>query len=162
MVSYLTTLRSFQLCRERPKPNQYFSTHFPDLVFSPSENPPSSPSRSSSSSTSPPTPLDRCPTTSFLSPSLRSVTTEARRSNFSASTLLKYFAGDGDRLNLTIGIIPSLNVAADLLGFFFVKSWTGFLSKFGFSSKPFTKQENTVIQTCVVSCYGLAYSRGST
>ncbi|KAG7585715.1 Oligopeptide transporter OPT superfamily [Arabidopsis thaliana x Arabidopsis arenosa] len=62
------------------------------------------------------------------------------------------------KLNLTIGIIPSLNVAADLLGFFFVKSWTGFLSKLGFSSKPFTKQENTVIQTCVVSCYGLAYS----
>lgn len=62
------------------------------------------------------------------------------------------------KLNLTIGIIPSLNVAAGLLGFFFVKSWTGFLSKLGFSPKPFTKQENTVIQTCVVSCYGLAYS----
>ncbi|XP_010441262.1 PREDICTED: probable metal-nicotianamine transporter YSL4 [Camelina sativa] len=64
------------------------------------------------------------------------------------------------KLNLTIGIIPSLNVAAGLLGFFFVKSWTGFLSKLGFSPKPFTKQENTVIQTCVVSCYGLAYSGG--
>ncbi|VVB09463.1 unnamed protein product [Arabis nemorensis] len=64
------------------------------------------------------------------------------------------------KLNLTIGIIPSLNVAAGLLGFFFVKSWTGFLSKLGFSAKPFTKQENTVIQTCVVACYGLAYSGG--
>ncbi|CAE6203208.1 unnamed protein product [Arabidopsis arenosa] len=64
------------------------------------------------------------------------------------------------KLNLTIGIIPSLNVAAGLLGFFFIKSWTGFLSKLGFSPKPFTKQENTVIQTCVVSCYGLAYSGG--
>jgi uncharacterized oligopeptide transporter (OPT) family protein len=64
------------------------------------------------------------------------------------------------KLNLTIGIIPSLNVAAGLLGFFFIKSWTGFLSKLGFLSKPFTKQENTVIQTCVVSCYGLAYSGG--
>lgn len=62
------------------------------------------------------------------------------------------------KLNLTVGIVPSLNVAAGLLGFFSVKSWTGFLSKLGFSVKPFTKQENTVIQTCVVACYGLAYS----
>lgn len=62
------------------------------------------------------------------------------------------------KLNLTVGIIPSLNVAAGLLGFFFVKSWTGFMSKLGFSVQPFTKQENTVIQTCVVACYGLAFS----
>ncbi|PON61277.1 Oligopeptide transporter [Parasponia andersonii] len=64
------------------------------------------------------------------------------------------------KLNLTVGIIPSLNVAAGLLGFFFVKSWTGVLSKLGFSVKPFTRQENTVIQTCVVACYGLAFSGG--
>ncbi|PHU27852.1 putative metal-nicotianamine transporter YSL6 [Capsicum chinense] len=64
------------------------------------------------------------------------------------------------KLNLTVGIIPSLNVAAGLLGFFFVKSWTGFMSKLGFDVQPFTKQENTVIQTCVVACYGLAFSGG--
>lgn len=64
------------------------------------------------------------------------------------------------KLNLTVGIIPSLNVAAGLLGFFFVKSWTGLLSRLGFSVSPFTKQENTVIQTCVVACYGLAFSGG--
>ncbi|KAJ4729490.1 Oligopeptide transporter [Melia azedarach] len=64
------------------------------------------------------------------------------------------------KLNLTVGIIPSLNVAAGLLGFFFVKSWTGFLSKLGFTVRPFTRQENTVIQTCVVACYGLAFSGG--
>ncbi|CAN1850157.1 Probable metal-nicotianamine transporter YSL6 [Linum perenne] len=64
------------------------------------------------------------------------------------------------KLNLTVGIIPSLNVAAGLLGFFFVKSWTGFLSKLGFNVVPFTKQENTVIQTCVVASYGLAFSGG--
>ena len=62
------------------------------------------------------------------------------------------------KLNLTVGIIPSLNVGAGLLGFFCVKSWTGFLSKLGFQVKPFTRQENTVIQTCVVACYGLAFS----
>ncbi|KAK8608635.1 hypothetical protein V6N13_024052 [Hibiscus sabdariffa] len=64
------------------------------------------------------------------------------------------------KLNLTVGIIPSLNVGAGLLGFFFVKSWTGFLTKLGFQVTPFTKQENTVIQTCVVACYGLAFSGG--
>ena len=62
------------------------------------------------------------------------------------------------KLNLTVGVIPSLNVAAGLLGFFFVKTWTELLSKFGFFTKPFTRQENTVIQTCVVACYGLAFS----
>lgn len=64
------------------------------------------------------------------------------------------------KLNLTVGVIPSLNVAAGLLGFFFVKSWSGVLSKLGLQTKPFTKQENTVIQTCVVACYGLAFSGG--
>ncbi|KAJ4830473.1 putative metal-nicotianamine transporter ysl6 [Turnera subulata] len=60
------------------------------------------------------------------------------------------------KLNLTVGIIPSFNVAAGLLGFFLVKS----LSRLGFTAAPFTKQENTVIQTCVVACYGLACSGG--
>lgn len=62
------------------------------------------------------------------------------------------------KLNLTVGVIPSLNVAAGLLGFFFVKTWTGLLSKVGVLTTPFTRQENTVIQTCVVACYGLAFS----
>ncbi|XP_071696108.1 probable metal-nicotianamine transporter YSL6 [Rutidosis leptorrhynchoides] len=64
------------------------------------------------------------------------------------------------KLNLTVGIIPSLNVAAGLLGFFSIKTWTTFNEKLGFFVKPFTKQENTVIQTCVVACYGLAFSGG--
>ncbi|KAG0485807.1 hypothetical protein HPP92_009886 [Vanilla planifolia] len=64
------------------------------------------------------------------------------------------------KLNLTVGVIPSLNVAAGLLGFFLVRSWTGLLEKLGFQISPFTRQENTVIQTCVVACYGLAFSGG--
>jgi len=61
---------------------------------------------------------------------------------------------------LTSGIIPFLNVSAGLLGFFFIKTWTKFLDKFGLLKTPFTRQENTVIQTCVVACYGIAYSGG--
>ncbi|GLJ49373.1 hypothetical protein SUGI_1044550 [Cryptomeria japonica] len=64
------------------------------------------------------------------------------------------------KLNLTVGIIPSLNVAAGLLGFFLVKSWIALLSKLRIWTTPFTKQENTVIQTCVVACYGIAFSGG--
>ncbi|CAM0947274.1 unnamed protein product [Alopecurus aequalis] len=64
------------------------------------------------------------------------------------------------KLNLTVGIIPSLNVAAGLLGYFLARTWTATLARFGIVSKPFTKQENTVIQTCVVACYGIALSGG--
>nr|AQX44184.1 probable metal-nicotianamine transporter YSL [Apostasia odorata] len=64
------------------------------------------------------------------------------------------------KLNLTTGIIPSLNVSAGLLGFFFVKTWTKILEKSGLLKHTFTRQENTVIQTCVVAAYGIAFSGG--
>ncbi|XVE90574.1 hypothetical protein DITRI_Ditri20bG0089000 [Diplodiscus trichospermus] len=64
------------------------------------------------------------------------------------------------KLNLTTGIIPSLNVSAGLLGFFFVKTWTKILHKSGLLKQPFTRQENTVIQTCVVASSGIAFSGG--
>uniref|UniRef100_A0ACD5ZHV7 Uncharacterized protein n=1 Tax=Avena sativa TaxID=4498 RepID=A0ACD5ZHV7_AVESA len=64
------------------------------------------------------------------------------------------------KLNLTTGIIPSLNVSAGLLGFFFVRLWTSAFERMGLVRHPFTRQENTVIQTCVVSAYGIAFSGG--
>ncbi|XP_010551578.1 PREDICTED: probable metal-nicotianamine transporter YSL7 isoform X1 [Tarenaya hassleriana] len=64
------------------------------------------------------------------------------------------------KLNLTTGIIPSLNISAGLLGFFFVKTWTKLLHKAGYLKQPFTRQENTVIQTCVVASSGIAFSGG--
>ncbi|XP_050937949.1 probable metal-nicotianamine transporter YSL5 [Cucumis melo] len=62
------------------------------------------------------------------------------------------------KLNLTTGIIPSLNVSAGFLGFFFVETWTKLLKKSGLLKQPFTRQENTVIQTCVVASSGIAFS----
>ncbi|GLU12802.1 hypothetical protein SLE2022_294610 [Rubroshorea leprosula] len=62
------------------------------------------------------------------------------------------------KLNLTIGIIPSLNISAGLLGFLFVKTWTKMLNKLGLLRQPFTRQENTVIQTCVVASSGISFS----
>ncbi|KAH6796999.1 YELLOW STRIPE like 7 [Perilla frutescens var. hirtella] len=64
------------------------------------------------------------------------------------------------KLNLTTGIVPSMNVSAGLLGFFFVKTWTKFLHKSGCLKQPFTRQENTVVQTCVVASCGVAFSGG--
>ncbi|KAJ8465987.1 hypothetical protein OPV22_028539 [Ensete ventricosum] len=61
---------------------------------------------------------------------------------------------------LTTGIVPSLNVSAGLLGFFFVRTWTAALGRVGLLRSPFTRQENTVIQTCVVAASGIAYSGG--
>ncbi|XP_023525235.1 probable metal-nicotianamine transporter YSL7 [Cucurbita pepo subsp. pepo] len=65
------------------------------------------------------------------------------------------------KLNLTTGVIPSLNVAAGLLGFAILKGYTSILSQFGLMKQPFTRQENTVIQTCVVASSGIAFSSGT-
>lgn len=62
------------------------------------------------------------------------------------------------KLNLTTGVIPSLNVAAGLLGFAVVKGYTTLLERCGLLKQPFTRQENTVIQTCVVASSGVAFS----
>lgn len=62
------------------------------------------------------------------------------------------------KLNLSTGVIPSLNVAAGLLGFAMVKGWTLLIQKCGLLNQPFTRQENTVIQTCVVASSGIAFS----
>ena len=60
------------------------------------------------------------------------------------------------KLNLTTGLVPNLNVSAALLGFVFVRTWTKLLQKAGVVSSPFTRQENTIIQTCAVACYSIA------
>ncbi|KAI3429118.1 uncharacterized protein J3R85_008528 [Psidium guajava] len=65
------------------------------------------------------------------------------------------------KLNLSTGVIPSLNVAAGLLGFAMVKSWTSLLEGCGLLKQPFTRQETTVIQTCVVASSGIAFSSGT-
>ncbi|KAA0042651.1 metal-nicotianamine transporter YSL1-like [Cucumis melo var. makuwa] len=64
------------------------------------------------------------------------------------------------KLNLTTGLVPNLNVSAALLAFVFVRTWTKVLQKAGFVTKPFTRQENTMIQTCAVACYSIAVGGG--
>ncbi|KAH6830687.1 YELLOW STRIPE like 1 [Perilla frutescens var. hirtella] len=64
------------------------------------------------------------------------------------------------KLNLTTGITPNLNVSAALIAFIFIRTWSKFIRKIGFVSAPFTKQENTMIQTCIVACYSIAVGGG--
>lgn len=64
------------------------------------------------------------------------------------------------KLNLTTGLATTMNISAGLLGFVFMRSWSKVLGMAGLLNAPFTRQENTVIQTCVVACYSTAYGGG--
>ncbi|KAL2457720.1 Metal-nicotianamine transporter YSL3 [Abeliophyllum distichum] len=64
------------------------------------------------------------------------------------------------KLSLTTGLIPNLNVSAAFLAFVFIRTWTKLLQKANFVTTPFTKQENTIIQTCAVACYSIAVGGG--
>ncbi|KAK9076622.1 hypothetical protein SSX86_004956 [Deinandra increscens subsp. villosa] len=64
------------------------------------------------------------------------------------------------KLNLTTGMTPNMNVSAALLAFVFMRSWTKMLQKSGISSVPFTRHENTMIQTSSVACYSIAIGGG--
>ncbi|KAL7183292.1 hypothetical protein ACSBR1_041885 [Camellia fascicularis] len=64
------------------------------------------------------------------------------------------------KLNLTTGLSPHLNVSAALLAFIFMRAWTKLLGKAGIVATPFTRQENTMIQTCSVACYSIAVGGG--
>ncbi|KAH9751526.1 metal-nicotianamine transporter YSL3 [Citrus sinensis] len=64
------------------------------------------------------------------------------------------------KLNLTTGLVPNLNVSAALLAFVFVRTWIKLLHKAGIVSTPFTRQENTIIQTCATACYSIAVGGG--
>ncbi|AES58717.2 OPT family oligopeptide transporter [Medicago truncatula] len=64
------------------------------------------------------------------------------------------------KLNLTTGLVPNLNVSVALLGFVFIKLWTKILEKANIVSTPFTRQENTIIQTCAVACYSPSFGGG--
>lgn len=60
------------------------------------------------------------------------------------------------KLNLTTGLVPNLNVSAALLAYVFITTWTKILQKANVVTAPFTRQENTIIQTCAVACYSIS------
>jgi len=64
------------------------------------------------------------------------------------------------KLNLTAGIIPSLGMATTLLGYFCVTAWNKVVVRCGGTAKPFTQQENTMMQTFIGACAGASFSGG--
>ncbi|KAE8794616.1 iron-phytosiderophore transporter [Hordeum vulgare] len=64
------------------------------------------------------------------------------------------------KIALTTGLVPTLNVSAALLSFLALRGWTRLLERFGVVSRPFTRQENTIVQTCGVACYTIAFAGG--
>ncbi|XP_065858481.1 metal-nicotianamine transporter YSL1 isoform X1 [Euphorbia lathyris] len=64
------------------------------------------------------------------------------------------------KLNLSTGLVPNLNASAALIAFIVIRTWTKILHKAGYVTKPFTRQENTMIQTCAVACYSIAVGGG--
>uniref|UniRef100_A0A453P6Q5 Uncharacterized protein n=2 Tax=Aegilops tauschii subsp. strangulata TaxID=200361 RepID=A0A453P6Q5_AEGTS len=64
------------------------------------------------------------------------------------------------KLVLTTGLLPTMNVSAALLSFLLLRGWTRLLDRFGIVSRPFTRQENTIVQTCGVACYTIAFGGG--
>ncbi|KAF8643729.1 hypothetical protein HU200_066795 [Digitaria exilis] len=64
------------------------------------------------------------------------------------------------RMGLTIGLVPSINMSASLTSFFVVRSWTRLLGRCGVATPAFSRQENVVVQTCVIACATLALYGG--
>ncbi|XP_050374885.1 probable metal-nicotianamine transporter YSL7 [Argentina anserina] len=95
---------------------------------------------------------------SHVPPWTKQITVRAMVTSFILSIVFNFIVC---KLNLTTGVIPSLNVAAGLLGFAVLKAYTTILTKVGLLKQPFTRQENCVIQTCVVASSGIAFSSGT-
>ncbi|ONI32049.1 hypothetical protein PRUPE_1G346200 [Prunus persica] len=96
--------------------------------------------------------------TTPVPPWTKQITVRAMVTSFLLSIVFNFIVC---KLNLTTGVIPSLNVAAGLMGFAVVKGYTAMIEKCGLLKQPFTRQENTVIQTCVVASSGIAFSSGT-
>eukprot|EP00516_Mucochytrium_quahogii_P004312 CAMPEP_0203749064 /NCGR_PEP_ID=MMETSP0098-20131031/3755_1 /ASSEMBLY_ACC=CAM_ASM_000208 /TAXON_ID=96639 /ORGANISM=" , Strain NY0313808BC1" /LENGTH=697 /DNA_ID=CAMNT_0050638007 /DNA_START=36 /DNA_END=2129 /DNA_ORIENTATION=- len=64
------------------------------------------------------------------------------------------------KLSLTTGVIPSLNIAAGMLGFVGMRTYVAAVARCCASALEFSKQENTVIQTFAVAFSGVAFITG--
>lgn len=62
------------------------------------------------------------------------------------------------KMALMLNSIPPVNLFAGGFGFVFISTWTKLLNATGLLSQPFTRQENTVIHTCVDSIISIALS----
>uniref|UniRef100_A0A0E0N8V1 Metal-nicotianamine transporter YSL7 n=1 Tax=Oryza rufipogon TaxID=4529 RepID=A0A0E0N8V1_ORYRU len=64
------------------------------------------------------------------------------------------------KVTLSSGFIPSFSIPAGLLGFCVSRASIRILDYFAVAQLPFTRQENTIIQTCVVACTSITFTGG--
>ncbi|CAL5056848.1 unnamed protein product [Urochloa decumbens] len=64
------------------------------------------------------------------------------------------------KLVFSTGNIPTLNVSVALVAFLVLRGWTRALERLGIAHRPFTRQENCVIETCAVACYTISFGGG--
>jgi heme/copper-type cytochrome/quinol oxidase subunit 4 len=62
------------------------------------------------------------------------------------------------KVTLSSGFIPSFSIPAGLLGFCVSRASIRILDYFAVAQLPFTRQENTIIQTCVVACTSITFT----
>ena len=67
------------------------------------------------------------------------------RSMLAGAVISTIFSIIVHKLNLTTGIVPSLNIAAGLLGFVFLRGWVYLLRLMGIKAHEFTPQASTLI-----------------
>ncbi|RLM99290.1 putative metal-nicotianamine transporter YSL3 [Panicum miliaceum] len=83
------------------------------------------------------------------------------RSMAIAAVLATIFSLVTLRIYMTIGVVGALNMPANVLGYFSVKSLVAMLRRHGIAAAPFTRQENIFLQTCVMTCVNIAISAKS-
>jgi len=64
------------------------------------------------------------------------------------------------KISLNSGFLPPLTIPAGLIGFYLSRALIRVLDYFEVAHLPFTRQENTVIQTCVAACSAITFSGG--
>ncbi|KAL6761387.1 putative metal-nicotianamine transporter YSL6-like protein [Haematococcus lacustris] len=64
------------------------------------------------------------------------------------------------KLNLGAGIIPSLNIAAGLLAFCFLRVWAALAAHCGWPAPPAGAQECNTVQTFITACSSVAFTGG--
>ncbi|XP_040987864.1 probable metal-nicotianamine transporter YSL14 [Juglans microcarpa x Juglans regia] len=62
--------------------------------------------------------------------------------------------------SLSTGVVSSVNIYAPVVGYSFIKGWLMILETSGIVGQPFTRQENAMIQSCVVAITGITVSGG--
>ena len=60
--------------------------------------------------------------------------------------------------SLSTGILSPVNMYAGVVGFSCIKTWIMIIDKCGVLGPPFTRQENTIIQACVLGITGVGVS----